>query len=244
LTEEEQIDVERLKLNEQTFKSREEILPENFVEENFAMINSIALSLIQNKKVPPCIELNDLIGWGIEGLLKAKKKFKENKGSQFSTYAFYRVRGEMLDMVRKEWKYRNPSEYDVFKEKIHDRISEVSKGKITNVQSKEKIDLVEDVVETSGMVYMLSMDGLEIPSDASGTLDPEIEHVDQSDGILVEELDKLDDDERKILELIYTKDMKQKSVASFLGLSNSTVSRIHLNILKKLRRNLSKRYNE
>jgi RNA polymerase sigma factor FliA len=59
-------------------------------------------------KIPACVELGDLIGAGILGLLEAAEKFNSAQGISFGTYAEYRIRGSMLDSLRDlDWAPRN-----------------------------------------------------------------------------------------------------------------------------------------
>jgi RNA polymerase sigma factor (sigma-70 family) len=64
---------------------------------------------------------------------------------------------------------------------------------------------------------------------------------DQDHMILLEEVKTLEEDERKIIELFYFKEMKQKEIAEALNLSRSKVCRMHMKILEKLRRRLERR---
>src|SRR6187200_2233471 len=48
------------------------------------------------------VDLGDLRGWGHAGLLEAKQRFDASRGVRFSTFAYYRVRGAMLDGVRRQ----------------------------------------------------------------------------------------------------------------------------------------------
>jgi RNA polymerase sigma factor FliA len=240
------INIARLKQKEILEQHKTENIPESFFEEHMSMVEAIASGIVSGGKVPPCIEFNDLVSWGCEGLIKAKKGFKEGKGSSFKTYAYYRVRGEMLDKVRSEWQYRNPGDYESYRKRVRQRIADVANEQLksneldgTNIQQN-----VHSLIENSGMVYMLSAEDVEIVSDKAGMKNPEIEQVDESDSVLWEEIQDLDGDERDIIDLFYTKGMKQIEIAEKLNYSRSKVCRIHMSILNKLRNRLHKRYNE
>jgi RNA polymerase sigma factor (sigma-70 family) len=240
------LDINKLKQQELLEIQDAERIPDSFFDDHMSMVESLASGIVSAGKVPPCIEFNDLVSWGCEGLIKAKKGFKEGKGSSFKTYAYYRIRGEMLDKVRSEWQYRNPGDYDSYRTRIRQRITELAGEQIktdeldgNNIQEN-----VHSLIENSGMVYMLSSEDCEIISDKPGMKNPEIEHVDESDSVLWEEIQGLDEDEREVVDLFYIKGMKQVEIAERLNYSRSKVCRIHMSILNKLRNRLHKRYNE
>ena len=74
------------------------------VEEYYYVIETVASILVSKKKMPPTVDYNDLLSVGFQGLLKAIRGFKDDKNAQLKTYANIRVRGEMLDFIRKEWR--------------------------------------------------------------------------------------------------------------------------------------------
>ena len=64
------------------------------------MVRSIAWQLSQ--RLPRSVEVDELVGEGQLGLLRAARDYEPSKGAQFSTYAYWRVRGAMLDWVRQQ----------------------------------------------------------------------------------------------------------------------------------------------
>ena len=69
------------------------------------------------KKLPPSIDYNDLHSVGFDGLLKPIRGFEKSKNVQFKTYANIRVRGEMLDLIRKEWRSKANHKHEAFDDK-------------------------------------------------------------------------------------------------------------------------------
>ena len=101
----ENIDVSSLSHQQQY---EEKAVTESFIDEYIGMVRSISGKLIHSGSVPKWIEFEDLVSWGIEGLIKAGKNFNANIETKFQTYAFYRIKGEILDCVRKEWAQKIP----------------------------------------------------------------------------------------------------------------------------------------
>lgn len=246
MPEHKDVDVNKLRREEVSKTFAEEPISEEFMKDHISMVESIASGIVASGKVPPCIDFGDLVSWGVEGLIKAKKNYKEGKGSQFKTYAYYRIRGEMLDKIRSEWHYRNPGDYEAYRKRMRARIAEVAgeQAKEGGKPGSSMQENVKSLIENSGMVYMLSADDVEIVSDKAGTKNPEIEHVDETDSVLWEEIKKLEGEEREIVEMFYVKGFKQIEIAEKLQFSRSKVCRIHMSVLNKLRNRLHKRYNE
>ena len=246
MSEHRPVDVNKLKQKEISNLITEDVISDEFVTEHISIVESIASGIVSGGKVPPCIDFGDLVSWGVEGLIKAKKNYKEGKGTQFKTYAYYRVRGEMLDKIRSEWQYRNPGDYEAYRKRVRSRIAEVAdaQSKDGGVPGASVQENVKSLIENSGMVYMLSSDDVEIVSEKAGTKNPEIEHIDETDSVLWEEIRKLEGDERQIVEMFYVKGFKQIEIAEKLSFSRSKVCRIHMSVLNKLRNRLHKRYNE
>ncbi len=224
-----------------------------FIIEYKPVVESLAAS-ISATKTPPGIQFDDLVSWGIEGLIKAKKKYDPTKGTQFKTYAFYRIRGEILDMIRREWAYRNPTDYRAYQERIRERVEEVMNETVETVQNEqgtevERAKVVHDLISNSGMVYLLSLDDIERVTATTASHDPSAEILNEIDGnreylLLMDELKGLDEMEKQVIELFYFKNLKQKEIAEMLNLSRSKVCRLHARILEKLRRRLERQFNE
>lgn len=222
------------------------VISDEFITEHMSMVESIASTILGMGKVPPCIEFNDLISWGIEGLIKAKKNFRGDKGAQFKTYAYYRIRGEILDKVRSEWQHRNPGDYEEYRKKIQEKIAEVAVAHLesSDTDGAHPQESVHTLIENSGMVFMISAEEYELESNKKGTQNPEVEHVDESSGVLWEEIKNLTNEEQEIIDMFYVRGLKQVEIAERLNYSKSKVCRLHMQVLSKLRNRLNKRYNE
>ena len=72
---------------------------DDFVREHEGFVRSIALRV--RAEMDLTCELDDLVSAGFHGLLEAKSRFDATRGVQFSTFAYYRVRGACIDSVRK-----------------------------------------------------------------------------------------------------------------------------------------------
>lgn len=236
------INIQKLQFDENQSSHKNSHLSDSFIEEHLPLIYKITNQILASHKIPPSIESADLVSWGVEGLVKAKNNFKENKTSQFGTYAFYRIRGEILDKIRIEWQHKNPSEYGVYRknlrEKMQDFISSEIEEDPTVASSENKL---LSLIQQSAMVYTLSTENFEIQSHASGTRNLEIEKIDEDTSFLWQEIKNLEPLEQQFVQFFYVQELKQIDIAKKLNLSKSKISRLHHQVLSKLKRNLEKK---
>tara|TARA_B100000427_G_scaffold50538_1_gene38547 strand:- start:5445 stop:6167 length:723 start_codon:yes stop_codon:yes gene_type:complete len=210
---------------------------EEFISENMPLIKNIANKILQAGKVPTGIDFEDLISWGIEGLLKAKKGFKKNLNTKFQTYAYYRIRGEILDSIRNEWSAKMPQDYREKKQKLQETLSNFIDDAI-NESSGSANDKVDRAIESATLVHYVSSEVKQNVSESKGTKNPEIEVIDENYDFLWKEIYDLDYPDKDVIELFYIHGLKQVEIADHLKLSKSRICRIHMNVLEKLKKRL------
>src|SRR5450432_2231061 len=71
---------------------------DQLVRDNLSLVQAIARKL--KKQITACIDFDDLIGYGSKGLIEAAERFDPKHGVAFTTFAYYRIRGAMLDGLR------------------------------------------------------------------------------------------------------------------------------------------------
>lgn len=221
-------------LSSEFLHSQKEIT-EDFINENISMIKSIASKLVYSGKVPPCIEFEDLVSWGVEGLIKAKSSFNENLKTKFQTYAYYRIKGEIMDSIRNEWSYRMPQEYTEKKQDVRNKVADFIDNSTSDANNTASEKSVDNSLKAASFVHFLSNEINNVVASQKGMGNPEVEKVDQNYDELWSEINTLDDIEIELIKLFYVNGMKQKEIAKHLDLSQSKVCRIHLKVLKKLK---------
>jgi len=240
------INIDNLQYQEVALTRDQAVISDDFVNEHITLIQAVASNVSSGTKLPTGLTFGDLVNYGVEGLIKAKSKFDESKGTQFKTYAFYRIRGEILDSIRREWSYRNPQDYQHHKKRIEDRIAQVTQDSIMPKAGEHQMS-VGDLISNSAMAYLISLEDVdEVISSASKASDLAEEVLDQVDlelyrSVLLEEVQALESEEKTIIKLFYFEDMKQKDIAEKLKMSKSKVCRVHMKLLEKLRRRLERR---
>ena len=161
---ENQVDVNQLRQKE--VKRDKKPITDQFIADHISLVESISSSIAGRSKLPSGVDFDDLVSWGMEGLIKAHDSFKEGKGSQFKTYAYYRIKGEIMDKIRFEWRARNPFEYNEYQKKMQSRLADFIEDALDKEEQLEKTsdNLIQTIVSSSAMVYFLTLNNKELLS--------------------------------------------------------------------------------
>ena len=234
------LNIEQLKY-QAVIKPQSKTIPEEFIDQHMSLVHAIANIFLKKHKLPTGIEENDLVSWGIEGLIKARKNFKENKGSKFSTYAYYRIKGEIFDRIREEWSYRNPISYQEQRRNIQNKIADLVENALEAGEELDNTRLgeyVQRVISSTAMSYIISLDAIQEYHEGEIVGEMPMSQDDVPSDAVWEAVQQLSPEEQQIVKLFYVEDLKQKEIAKKLNFSNSKICRIHLKILEKLKRRL------
>lgn len=157
-------------------------------------------------------EDKDYFQFGVEGLSEAIDRFDPDYGTKFETYALQRIRGKIIDEIRKvQSKYR---------------INTHSNTLATTLSLNKSVS-----DEDNYMLYEV------IPDD---TIEPDETAEDlEAKELLVEALQNLEERDRIIITLYYYEHLNYKEIAQILGITVSRVSQVHSKIIKKLRSKLA-----
>ena len=162
------------------------------------------------------VEFDDLLGYGVLGLIDAIYRFDHTRGIKFSTYAYTRIKGSILDNMRDtNWIPRS----------VTDKIKKLRKLGIEiekpNILFLEEILEKEIIVAQNGMPEEYIIKTARIP-------------------LLKDAIEKLNPREQKIIKSHYFRYKKFKKIAKEIEISETYASTIHQNALKKLARILKK----
>lgn len=162
------------------------------------------------------VDDRDYFQFGIEGLSEAIDRFDPNYGTKFETYAIQRIRGKILDELRKI--------------QIKPRTSN-SEGEV----SYANVSLNSSYDNEDG--YMLS----EVISN-NDELPDEILNKNEAKDLLINAIQELEERDRLVLTLYYFENLNYKEIAEVLNITVSRVSQIHTKIIKDLKAKLKNRY--
>ncbi len=223
---------------------------EELVENYIFLVKKIALHL--SAKMPSQIMLDDLIQSGMIGLIEAAQKFDASKGASFETYAGIRIRGAMLDEIRKgDWAPRS----------VHKNVRRITEAMrilaqrlgrdATDVELADHLSVsiseYRAMIKDSHSVRLLSLNAVvgeegaevieKIPDDQGMPLDTL-----QSEDFkaqLIEAISSLPDREKLVLSFYYEEELNLKEIGAILGVSESRVSQLHGQAALRLRSKLS-----
>lgn len=222
---------------------------EELVNEHASLVKRIAHHL--KGRLPDSVLVDDLIQSGMIGLFEAARNYDRSKGAAFETYAGIRIRGAMLDEVRKgDWVPRS----------VHRNGRKISSA-IHSVESREGRDANDqEVADELG----ISLDGyFDLLKDSQGSRlysfeemlssgendgsseveasgpqgaspDERVEKVKLQQSI-VEAIKSLPEREQLVLSLYYDEELNLKEIGEVLGVSESRVSQIHSQAAGRLR---------
>lgn len=200
------------------------------------------------------VEYDDLVGYGIFGLIDAIDKFDTMKDVKFETYASLRIRGAILDQIRKmDWIPRTIRDRQ---KKIDQAIREVEaeKGHVaTDAEVAEKMNITEDeYVNWQGQMKVTNVvslnefmeSGADVAQDATGNahFDAPEEALEKKElkEKLAEALELLTEKEKKVILLYYYEELTLKEIAHVLEVSESRISQLHTRALQKMKEKLGK----
>lgn len=189
------------------------------------------------------IEFDDLLGYGMLGLMEAADRFDARFGANFMTFAYYRVRGAIYDGLRgMGWVSRTEYQKFRFEQHANEFLRNVAEqeavGGSVRKTDDDEVAEIADAVEGLVTIYVTALDALEgfqIADDTRPSVDQSIE-VEQARRLVSEAVEKLPDQERTLLTLYYYKEQSLEEVGKVLGLSKSWTSRLHTRAVEKLGR--------
>jgi RNA polymerase sigma factor for flagellar operon FliA len=218
-----------------------------FLEKYSVLVKRIAHHLIG--RLPPSVQVEDLIQAGMIGLLEAQKNYDNSKGASFETYAGIRIRGAMLDDIRRgDWVPRSVHKYN---REISQAIS-VLEGELNREPTDTEVakylemslDQYHSVITDINSSRIVGIEDLGVSDDAISPFDSDDDSpfkgvADESfRKALVESIKSLPEREALVLSLYYDEELNLKEIGEVLGVSESRVSQILSQTMQRLRTKL------
>lgn len=197
-------------------------------------------------RLPPSVQIEDLIQAGMIGLLEASKNYDESKGASFETYSGIRIRGSMLDEIRKgDWAPRS----------VHRNTRRITQAirKIENIAGRDAKDhevaqelevtledyhkMLQDSVGTRIFGFEdVGVDEDLIHEGIAGYFPSPLDGLQKADfhKALAKGVASLPERERLVLALYYDEELNLREVGEVLGVSESRVSQIHSQAMLRL----------
>jgi len=223
-----------------------DIESEDLVSKHAGLVKRIAYHLMS--RLPPSVQADDLIQAGMIGLLEASRNYDASQGASFETYAGIRIRGAMLDEIRRtDWTPRS----------VHRKARQVAEAvrEIENLEGRDARDV--EVAEKLGIdlheyhrilqdatgCRVFSIDDAGVNGDdapqpvADAPRNEPLDSLHNADfkAALAEAISNLPERERLVMAMYYDEELNLREIGDVLGVSESRVCQIHGQALIRLR---------
>jgi len=212
--------------------------------------------------LPPHVDRDDLMEAGVLGLIDAAHKFDASRNVLFRTYAVSRIRGSIIDeMRRQDWLPRSMrdevSRLGATREQLRQclgrppTLAEIAKeldvtvARLDHIITGSMIENIYSLEETPRGSDSRTELGHTIPAREDRDAQP-FDRVafEEKKGILADAVGRLSESERVVITLYYYEDMLLREIGEIMGLSDSRVCQVHRAALKRLQRALRSRLDE
>jgi len=226
-----------------------EMYKEQIIEKYIPLVKYLASRVSIGKT--KYIEYEDLVSYGIIGLMDAISKFDPTKGMKFSSYASIRIRGSMIDEIRKNRPISKGAmdklaRYNYSIEKLQNKlmrepiIDEIAKDlnmTISEVSEIENYINYMSVVSLETIIYSEEDDitfmGL-VEDKTTPSPEESLEEKEKLD-ILAECIEKLKEKDRLVLNLYYFEGLTLREIGNILEVSESRICQLHSRAIRNLR---------
>ncbi len=227
---------------------------DDMLTQHATLVKKLAYQL--KAKLPPSVEMDDLIQAGMMGLLDAVNRYEDIHGAQFETYAVQRIRGSMLDELRNtDWLPRSLRKNMRDMETAISQLEQTLGRPPTEKEVAKKLDLsLDDYYEMLGdcsghqLIYYEDFH----ESDSGEHFLDRFKGDDSSDPIkgllagdfrdaLIEAIDSLPEREKILMGLYYEQELNLKEIGVVMNVSESRVSQLHSQAIARLRANLKEK---
>lgn len=212
-----------------------EIRPD--ISQHLGLVKRVASHF--HSRLPAAIEQSDLIQAGIVGLLEALESYDPERGNDFETFAKLRIRGAMLDEIRRAaWAPRSTVKLAVQAREAEEKIVNETGSPASHRQIADALGLDVERYHTlrarnQGLALSTTLEEIEFASDAP-TPDQLVDEESQVRELRAA-IGGLKERERLILALYYDEEMTLKEIGAVLSISESRASQILSAVAKKLR---------
>lgn len=248
LTNDYDVEIDEAELWQQYYATRDIHVRNQIIEKYSYLVKIIALKL--RGVYQQYGDVDDIVNEGIIALMDVVEKYDITKNTKFETYASIRIKGSIIDYVRKQdWIPRKvKSDYKNIKEaedKLTNSLGRQPKdeeiAEYLKMEMKEYNQIVNNAFGTSILSFEELLGGSNlVETELNIGYDLPEEEIETKElyKVLVDSVHKLGEKEKLVISLYYKEDLKLKEIADILNISNSRVSQIHTSALQKLEKSI------
>jgi RNA polymerase sigma factor for flagellar operon FliA len=236
-------------------KTKEQAIRDAIIKQYAPLVKYVAGKV--SVGMPSSVDFDDLVGFGVFGLLDAIEKFDPEKHVKFKTYAVTRIRGAIFDELRSiDWVPRSVRqkmrEVDDAVQSLESSLGRSATDKEIAGEMDMKIEDYNQVLLKISGTSMLSLndvwfagddndkisiaDSIESPSSLRPDSIAEREEIKR---VIVEAINELPEKEKKVLVLYYYEDLTLKEIGRVLEVTESRISQLHTKAISRLRGKLT-----
>ena len=219
------------------------------IHEYAPMVKRVAYRMARN--FPRSVDADDLYQIGMLGLMDAVERYEESRAVSFTAYVRMRVKGAILDEMRKQdWVPRSvrdrASAIDAARRELKEELGRVPTNAELAAHLEVTEERLEELLQTADVRILVSTEdgggddstsiGERLTSDADD-LDHSLERRSQA-GLVRAAIKGLPERDQLLIELYYYRDLNFKEIAEVLGVTESRVSQLHSRIRRRMRENL------
>jgi RNA polymerase sigma factor for flagellar operon FliA len=213
---------------------------------------------IMKLRLPPNVEMDDLVSSGVVGLLDAADKFDSTRGIKFKTYAEFRIRGSMLDYLREmDWFSRAARQNANRLENAYARLEALlGRPPLEEEVAKEMKISITELRKQLALFSGLSVFSLDEPEDEYSVGHTAVQRIlteaaqndERKDSILRDlkevlgkAIDLLPDREKQLIALYYYEELTMKEIGAIFSLGEPRICQLHSQAVLRLRAKLKSR---
>jgi RNA polymerase sigma factor for flagellar operon FliA len=236
-------------------KKKDPLIRESFIKQYAPLVKYVAGKVAAT--MPHSVDFDDLVGFGVFGLIDAIDKFDPDKNVKFKTYAVTRIRGAIFDELRSiDWVPRSVRQKS---KEIEEAIVE-TEAKLGRPATDSEIAGSMGLTDSEFAKAMLKVSGTSILSlsdvwytaddsdkvsigdsiESPSSLNPDaIIEREEIKRVIVQSIQELPDKEKKVLVLYYYEDLTLKEIGKVLEVTESRISQLHTKAILRLRAKLT-----
>lgn len=227
---------------------------EAIIREYAPMIKYVAGRIAM--RLPPHIEVDDLVSVGVLGLFDAIQKYDPSRGARFKTYAEFRVRGAILDELRSlDWVPRSvrqkASALDAVTQKLMGELGRPPEDEEIAAEMGMDLEVFHAALYQTRNMPVLSLEDMGLTKESGEPqnlleclagkrdADPHVQmRLSELKDAIAHSIDQLPEKERLMISLYYYEELTMKEIGEVLGTTESRVSQIHSKAVYRLRTRL------
>lgn len=221
---------------------------ESVVQQYYPTVRRHALTL--QVRLPAGVDIDDLIQAGLEGLLDALGRFDPQAGVAFSTFAHQRIRGAMIDELRsRDWLPRSvrrtAREIEAVVQKLQQRLGRAPEEREIAAQLNMELEEYRKVLLDTNNGLVLSYDDVvtdheeaQLGEDDDQWSPAEALFSSERKELIARAIAALPEKEKLVMALYYQEELNLKEIGAVLDVSESRVSQLHSQAIKRIRANV------